>query len=37
MATSNAIGTWLYEYPVTPERVLKSLGEVPQKLKKGPK
>jgi CO/xanthine dehydrogenase Mo-binding subunit len=34
MAASNAIGTWLYEYPVTPERVLKSLGEVPQKLQK---
>jgi xanthine dehydrogenase molybdenum-binding subunit len=28
MATSNAIGRWLYEYPVTPERVLKALGKI---------
>jgi len=26
MAVSNAVGTWLYEYPVTPDRVLKALG-----------
>ncbi|MBI5442389.1 MAG: xanthine dehydrogenase family protein molybdopterin-binding subunit [Deltaproteobacteria bacterium] len=26
MATSNAIGRWLHEYPVTPERILKALG-----------
>ena len=25
MAVSNAIGKWLYEYPVTPDRVLKAL------------
>jgi CO/xanthine dehydrogenase Mo-binding subunit len=25
MATSNAVGTWLHEYPVTPDRVLKAL------------
>ena len=25
MAVSNAIGTWLYEYPATPERVLAAL------------
>jgi CO/xanthine dehydrogenase Mo-binding subunit len=31
MATSNAIGRWLYEYPVTPERVLKALGKVSPK------
>lgn len=29
MAVSNAIGTWLHEYPVTPERVLQALGRVP--------
>lgn len=28
MAVSNAIGVWLHEYPVTPERVLKGLGKV---------
>jgi CO/xanthine dehydrogenase Mo-binding subunit len=27
MAVSNAIGTRLYEYPVTPERVLRALGK----------
>ncbi len=27
MAVSNAIGTWLYEYPATPDRVLKALGK----------
>jgi xanthine dehydrogenase molybdenum-binding subunit len=26
MAVSNALGVWLHEYPVTPERVLKALG-----------
>ncbi|MGB9887057.1 MAG: xanthine dehydrogenase family protein molybdopterin-binding subunit [Moorellales bacterium] len=28
MAVSNALGTWITEYPVTPERVLKALGKV---------
>ena len=28
MAVSNAIGRWLHEYPVTPERVLGALGRV---------
>lgn len=28
MAASNAIGQWLREYPVTPERVLKALGKI---------
>lgn len=28
MAVSNAIGVWLQEYPVTPERVLRALGKV---------
>ena len=28
MAVSNAVGTWLYEYPVTPQRVLRALGKV---------
>ncbi|OPY81200.1 MAG: 4-hydroxybenzoyl-CoA reductase subunit alpha [Syntrophorhabdus sp. PtaU1.Bin058] len=27
MAVSNALGVWLHEYPVTPERVLKALGK----------
>ena len=26
MAASNALGKWLYEYPVTPDRVLKALA-----------
>jgi xanthine dehydrogenase molybdenum-binding subunit len=26
MAVSNAIGTWVHEYPITPERVLRVLG-----------
>lgn len=26
MAVSNAIGTWLHEYPVTPDRVLRALA-----------
>lgn len=28
MAVSNAIGTRLYDYPVTPEKVLKTLGKI---------
>lgn len=28
MAVSNAIGRWIHEYPVTPDRVLKALGRV---------
>lgn len=28
MAVSNAVGTWLHEYPVTPARVLQALGKV---------
>jgi xanthine dehydrogenase molybdenum-binding subunit len=31
MATANAIGHWLYEYPVTPERILSVLGKIPSK------
>jgi CO/xanthine dehydrogenase Mo-binding subunit len=27
MAVSNAIGTWLHEYPVTPDRVLRALAD----------
>ncbi|HAR95723.1 MAG TPA: xanthine dehydrogenase family protein molybdopterin-binding subunit, partial [Deltaproteobacteria bacterium] len=26
MAVSNALGTWLHDYPVTPDRVLKALA-----------
>jgi CO/xanthine dehydrogenase Mo-binding subunit len=35
MAVSNAIGKWLHEYPVTPEKVLKALGKVPARARKG--
>jgi xanthine dehydrogenase molybdenum-binding subunit len=35
MAASNAIGVWLHEYPVTPERMLKALGKVAPKARKG--
>jgi xanthine dehydrogenase molybdenum-binding subunit len=28
MAVSNALGTWITEYPLTPERVLKALAKV---------
>ena len=31
IAVSNAIGVWLHEYPVTPEKVLKALGKVSRK------
>jgi xanthine dehydrogenase molybdenum-binding subunit len=27
MAVSNAVGAWLHDYPVTPERVLQALGK----------
>jgi len=32
MAASNALGVWLHEYPVTPERVLETLGKSKSKL-----
>ncbi len=35
MAVSNAIGVWLHEYPVTPERILKALGKIPEKARRG--
>ena len=35
MATANAIGHWLHEYPVTPERILAALGKVPNNKKRG--
>lgn len=35
MAASNAISTWIHEYPVTPERVLRTLGKIPDKKNKG--
>jgi xanthine dehydrogenase molybdenum-binding subunit len=28
MAVSNAIGTWLHDYPLTPDKVLKALGKI---------
>jgi xanthine dehydrogenase molybdenum-binding subunit len=27
MAVSNAVGTWLHEYPLTPDKVLRALGK----------
>jgi xanthine dehydrogenase molybdenum-binding subunit len=35
MAVSNAIGSWLSEYPTTPERVLKALSKVTVKTEGG--
>ncbi len=35
MAVSNALGVWLHEYPVTPERVLKALGKLKSGSQKG--
>jgi CO/xanthine dehydrogenase Mo-binding subunit len=35
MAVSNAIGARLYDYPVTPEKVLKALGKVQQRKREG--
>jgi CO/xanthine dehydrogenase Mo-binding subunit len=26
-AVYNAIGKWIYEYPVTPDKILKALGK----------
>ncbi|MCP4295652.1 MAG: xanthine dehydrogenase family protein molybdopterin-binding subunit, partial [Proteobacteria bacterium] len=34
MATANAIGCWLHEYPVTPDKILKALGKVKEKKSK---
>ncbi len=34
MAASNAIGQWLHEYPVTPERILKALGKIGRNIQK---
>ena len=35
MAVSNALGVWLHDYPVTPERVLAALGKGPAPKKEG--
>ncbi len=35
MAVSNALGLWLHQYPVTPEKVLQALGKVPARKRKG--
>jgi xanthine dehydrogenase molybdenum-binding subunit len=35
MAVSNAVGTWLHDYPVTPDRVLKALGKTGSGKKEG--
>jgi CO/xanthine dehydrogenase Mo-binding subunit len=29
IAVSNAIGTWLHEYPLTPDKILRVLGKIP--------
>ncbi|RJR39568.1 MAG: xanthine dehydrogenase family protein molybdopterin-binding subunit [Desulfobacteraceae bacterium] len=34
MAVSNAIGKWVHEYPITPERLLKVLGKIPPETRK---
>ncbi|MGD0230036.1 MAG: xanthine dehydrogenase family protein molybdopterin-binding subunit [Syntrophorhabdales bacterium] len=36
MAVSNAIGTWLHEYPATPDRVLKALADARRSAGKEP-
>lgn len=36
MAVSNALGTWIHEYPFTPDKVLKAIGKVkPRSRKRG--
>jgi xanthine dehydrogenase molybdenum-binding subunit len=35
MAVSNAIGKWVHEYPMTPERVLRVLGKVKPRVRRG--
>ena len=35
MAVSNALGMWMDEYPVTPDRVLRALGSVPARGRQG--
>jgi xanthine dehydrogenase molybdenum-binding subunit len=35
MAVSNALGVWLHDYPVTPERVIKALEKKTQGVRKG--
>jgi len=37
VAVSNAVGTWMHEYPMTPERVLKALKKVIDSNKGGAK
>jgi len=37
MAVSNAIGTWIHEYPITPDKVLKALGKIGDAHKGGSK
>jgi CO/xanthine dehydrogenase Mo-binding subunit len=35
MAVSNAVGTWLHEYPLTPDKVLRALGKIGETRKEG--
>lgn len=35
MAVSNALGLWMDEYPVTPDRILAALGRVPERGRAG--
>jgi CO/xanthine dehydrogenase Mo-binding subunit len=35
MAVSNAVGVWLHEYPLTPDKVLRALGKIADTRKGG--
>jgi xanthine dehydrogenase molybdenum-binding subunit len=35
MAVSNALSTWIHEYPITPDKVLKALGRIGHKAEGG--
>ncbi|HEY3277402.1 MAG TPA: xanthine dehydrogenase family protein molybdopterin-binding subunit [Syntrophorhabdaceae bacterium] len=35
IAASNAVGTWLHEYPLTPDKILRALGKIPSGRKGG--
>jgi xanthine dehydrogenase molybdenum-binding subunit len=37
MAVSNAVGTWLHDYPITPDKVLRALGKIGNNPKGGVK
>jgi CO/xanthine dehydrogenase Mo-binding subunit len=35
MAVSNALGIWIHEYPITPDKVLKALGKIGHETERG--